>query len=311
MSGAFDSIERCLDLQEDHIVAAMEGRAETRDLLTRLATVSLPNSGSAKALLVYARLATTACDWLDGDLAVDLVEDGGQTAIEAGTELGGGLRERLFPPLKFDTPLDEFARAIARVPHLIAPLTARSSTARRIRLSALAMVRRTTAPPPPFAIASASLFIAAAPAVPKGTAVEAADEALSLPGVVVTPRRAAPKEPSAEEELLSLPGVVVTPRRAAPKAPPPDEELLALPGVVANPRRAPPPEPPAEEELLSLPDAVVSPRRTAPTPPPEEELLSLPGVVVSPRRPPHAEPPAEAPSPDDAGTSDVDEGWDS
>ena len=103
MSDVFDSIERCLDLQEEHIVSAMDGRAATRDLLTRLATVSQPNSGSAKALLVYARLATTACDWLDGDLAVDLVDDGGQTAIEAGTELGGGLRERLFPPLKFDT----------------------------------------------------------------------------------------------------------------------------------------------------------------------------------------------------------------
>jgi hypothetical protein len=193
MSDAFETIARCLDLEESHIVDAMLGRAETRDLLARLAAVSRPNSGSAKALLVYARLATTACEWLDGDLAVDLIDDAGGTTVEAGTELGGGLRERLFPALRFDAPLDEFARAIARVPHLIAPLTARSMTPRRIRLSALAIVRRTTAPPPPIAIASESLFVAAAPLVPR-TSVEADDEILSLPGIVVSPKHSVPDE---------------------------------------------------------------------------------------------------------------------
>jgi hypothetical protein len=214
MSDAFESIARCLDLQEGHIASAMEGRAETRDLLTHLAAVSSPNSGSAKALLVYARLATNACDWIDGDLAVDLVDDGGRTVVEASTELGGGMRERLFAPITFDTPLDEFARAITRVPHLIAPLSARSVTTRRIRLSALAMVRRTTAPPPPIAIASESLFIAAAPPLPRATdaaADDGDDGFLPLPGVVAGPKRAAPAPAS--------PPVPEPPAAAPPSAP--------------------------------------------------------------------------------------------
>jgi hypothetical protein len=179
MNGEFGSIARCLELQESHIVDAVATRDDTRALLTRLAEVSAPNSGSAKALLVYARLATTACDWLDGDLAIDLVADGPQTIVEASTELGGGMRERLFPPVVFDTPLEEFARAIGRVPHLIRPLSARSTTARRIRLSALATMRRTTAPPPPVAIAPESFFVAAAPGIPSAEAASPVDPTIT------------------------------------------------------------------------------------------------------------------------------------
>jgi hypothetical protein len=202
MSAEPELITRCLELQESHIAAAIEARSSTRALLERLAEVSVPNSGAAKALLVYARLATTACDWIDGDLAVDLVEDGGGTVVETSTELGGGLRERLFPPLRFDAALEEFARAIARVPHMIAPLSMRSSTARRIRLSALEVVRRTTAPPPPIAISAESLFVALPAAVPKESFVtdpSIEDEALAGLPVV---ERAPDPEPAIEEPLI-------------------------------------------------------------------------------------------------------------
>jgi hypothetical protein len=167
MGTAYGVITRCLELQETHIADAVGERHSTRALLERLAVVSVPNSGVAKALLVYARLGTTACDWIDGDLAVDLVEDDGGTRIETSTELGGGMGERLFKPMRFDAPLAEFARAIARVPHMIAPLTIRSSTPRRIRLSASAAVRRTTAPPPPVEVSAESLFLALPGALPK------------------------------------------------------------------------------------------------------------------------------------------------
>ena len=70
MSGAAPTIARCLDLNEDHLAEALLGRAQTRALLERMASVSSPNTGAAKVLLVYARLATTACDWIDGDLGV-------------------------------------------------------------------------------------------------------------------------------------------------------------------------------------------------------------------------------------------------
>jgi hypothetical protein len=211
MRADLELIARCLELQEAHIAAAIEERASTRALLDRLAEVSTPNSGAAKTLLVYARLATTACDWIDGDLGVDLVDDGGGTLVETSTELGGGLRERLFPPLRFDAPLEEFARAIARVPHMIAPLTMRSSTARRIRLSASEVVRRTTAPPPPMAIAEESLFVLLPAAVPRSLEprVEAEDDA--PPGLPLVERGRAvvpPPEPA-------------TNRPPPPAAPPP------------------------------------------------------------------------------------------
>jgi hypothetical protein len=159
MSGDYARIARCLDLQEHDIAAAVSTREGTKSLLDRLAEVSAPDSGVAKVLLVYARMATTACDWADGDLCVDLAGKGTVTTVEAFTELGGGLRERLFAPISFRAPLGEFSRAIQRVPHMIAPLAVRSATEPRIRLSASEVVRRTTAPPPPISISSDSLFV--------------------------------------------------------------------------------------------------------------------------------------------------------
>jgi hypothetical protein len=201
MGAQLELIRRCLELQDSHIAAAIEDRSSTRALLERLAVVSVPNSGAAKALLVYARLATTACDWIDGDLAVDLLEDAGGTVVETSTELGGGLRERLFPPLRFDTSLEEFARAIGRVPHMIAPLSMRSSTARRIRLSASEVVRRTTAPPPPIAISAESLFVALPAPVPRESiATDAPSEDEALPGLPIVDR-GHDGEPAIEEPV--------------------------------------------------------------------------------------------------------------
>jgi len=158
MTGDYVRIARCLDLQERDIAGAMHARDETKSLLERLAAISAPDSGAAKVLLVYARMATTACDWADGDLCIDLVGDGAVTTVEAFTELGGGLRERLFPPVSFRAPLGEFSRAIHRVPHMIAPLAVRAATEARIKLSATEAVRKTTMPPPPISISNDSLF---------------------------------------------------------------------------------------------------------------------------------------------------------
>jgi len=159
MSGDFALIARGFDLQSEHIADAIGTRERTRALLQRLADVSAPDTGIAKVLLVYARMATTACDWLDGGLLIDLTAGADFTVVDAYTELGGGLRERLFAPVRFKAPLSEFVRAIERVPHMIAPLASRSSTARRLALSATEVVRRTTAPPPPIEISPESLYL--------------------------------------------------------------------------------------------------------------------------------------------------------
>lgn len=167
MTGEFAHLVRCLDVREKDVADAVASRDRTRALLRHLADCSAPNTGVAKVLLVFARMATTACDWIDGDLLVELVGDDALTVVEAHTELGGGMRERLFPPASFRAPLVEFSRAIERVPHLVAPLAIRSASTRRISLSASALVRRTTVPPPPVEIAVDSLFVRApAPALP-------------------------------------------------------------------------------------------------------------------------------------------------
>jgi hypothetical protein len=159
MTGELARIVRCLDLQERDIVSAVVSRERTKALLAHLAAVSAPDTGVAKVLLVLARLATTACDWIDGDLFLELVAAGGATRVEVVTELGGGLRERVLPSLVFQAPLGEFARAVARVSHMIAPLRVRASSEQRILLGASEVARRTSLPPPPIEISADSLFL--------------------------------------------------------------------------------------------------------------------------------------------------------
>jgi len=191
MGPAAEKISRCFDLQERHIADAIVSRQKTRSLLAGLAGVSAPDTGVAKVLLVYARMATTACDWVDGDLSIDLTHDRDETIVEAFTELGGGLRERLFPPMRFFAPLTEFSRAISRVPQMIAPLVHRSS-ARRIRLCAVEVVRRTTAPPPAVHIASESLFQSPPGADASATPSHPRSERPSLPLPIIGRERPRP-----------------------------------------------------------------------------------------------------------------------
>jgi hypothetical protein len=181
MTGELAHITRCMDLSEADIVRAIVDREHTRALLSHLAACSAPNTGVAKALLVLARMATTACDWIDGDLAIDMAAVDGATRVNVATDLGGGLRERVFAPLVYRAPLEEFARAIERVAHMVAPLRIRAKTPQRITLGASAVARRTSMPPPPIEIAPESLFLRVElPAVP-----DAGDDDTSLDSLPV------------------------------------------------------------------------------------------------------------------------------
>lgn len=156
------------DLAERDIAEAVRTRQATLALLGRLAEVSAPETGTAKVLLLFARMATMACEWIDGDLVIELADHGQTTRVDVSTELGGGLRERVFSPVDLRAPLIEFARAMDRVPHMVAPLVIRARGDRRITFAASALVRRTSVPPPPIEIAEESLYVRApAPAVPK------------------------------------------------------------------------------------------------------------------------------------------------
>ena len=200
MSVPFTHITQSVELDERDVAAAVVARDATRALLVRLATVAAPETGVAKVLLVFARMATTACDWIDGDLCIELVSDDDMTLVETATELGGGLRERIFPPLPFRAPLSEFARAIDSAPAMIAPLAVRAKSEQRITLSATADVRRTTIPPPPIEISRDSLFTRAPAAFAPGDS----NDGPALPLVNHVPAEAAARFEPPERSEPSL-----------------------------------------------------------------------------------------------------------
>jgi hypothetical protein len=144
----FAHIGRCVDLSEADIAAATGDRASLRALLQRMAEVARPGEGAAKVLLVFARMASTACDWLDGDLSVELVGDATTTIVDLLTDLGGGLRERVVPSAVLAVPLKELTLAVDRMPQVILPLSILSRTERRIVLGATASIRRSSLPAP-------------------------------------------------------------------------------------------------------------------------------------------------------------------
>jgi hypothetical protein len=152
------NLSRCIDLKHAHVEAAMTSREACGALLAHLTYIARPASGAPMMLLVFARMATTACQWVDGDLRVRLRADRDATWVEVLSELAGGLAERVFPVIVVDVPFQEFAGAVARVPKMIAPLTVSASSEDAMTLTASAEVRRTTAPPPMPEIGEASLF---------------------------------------------------------------------------------------------------------------------------------------------------------
>lgn len=199
MHGTWSHIVRCLDLREEDIARAVASRDGAGQLLARLAEVSAPETGAAKVLLVFARMATTACDWLEGALRVELNQQGEATVAGLTTDLGGGLLERALPVLILRAPLAEFTRAIERVPRLIAPLKLRGRTDQRIVLTASALIRRTSAPPPPIEVASDSLLVHA-PAPPASREVGLAPQGLPAVGPIVAP--SGPPAPSVPPDSL-------------------------------------------------------------------------------------------------------------
>ncbi len=179
----FAHIQRGFDLTDGDIEAAVESREETKALLDQVARISAPNAGAAKLLLVFARLATTACEWMDGDLRIELVPAGDVTVFEVMTDLGGGMRERLFAPVAMNVPIDEYRRSVERLPQLIEPLLARNQEGGRLILTASADARRSSMPPASVHISQESLYGAAMPRAPT---MPASHELNALPSIVET-----------------------------------------------------------------------------------------------------------------------------
>jgi hypothetical protein len=129
-------IKRCLELSDRDIASAIVDRRLTKALLDQLAKVSRPADGAPKLLIVFAKMAAQAVEWVDGALRVEMVGDGNVTVVELLCELGLGMHERVVPAFKMNVPLEEFTRAVERVPRMIEPLALASSSERRLVLTA-------------------------------------------------------------------------------------------------------------------------------------------------------------------------------
>jgi hypothetical protein len=153
----FSSLRHCKELREVHIAAAAVTSDAMRGLLKRFAELSGPGKGTPVILAALARLGTTACDWIDGELRIELSGDATKTVLAVSSSIGAGFAERVFPNTVFPVPLDEFKRFVERAPKLLEPLAVLQND-RIIVLAVAAEVRKSTVPPPNNEIDPSSLF---------------------------------------------------------------------------------------------------------------------------------------------------------
>lgn len=86
----------------------LEQLSERRDVTTLLA--------------LFAQIASPACLWLEGDLAVELFEEDDGLRIRVLEEVGAGLRERVLPTITMSVPLSEVLSEIYETPELLGDL---------------------------------------------------------------------------------------------------------------------------------------------------------------------------------------------
>lgn len=296
--GDFHHIQRCGDLSQADLESALESRGTIKELLDRLAQVSAPDSGVPKVLLLFAQVAKTDVDWLDGDLRVELVAAGDMTVLEVLTDLGGGMRERLFTPVAMNTPMDEFKRAAERSSSLLAPLQMKTQAGGRVVFVGTAEARKSTMPPPDVGIDEGSLYQAmltplAAVPVQRSITTPGTGPAMApvAPIVVASPVAKAPARP--------LPVRTSSPDlRANVKS-----KVPTLSGHGTLGGKEPPPIPPRSNPSSSS--------QRAAQPSPEMPLyftksaatFEITGAPAPPKAPPKPPPPAPS-GPDEANDDD-------
>lgn len=187
----FEALTQCTELRDVHIVSAVRSSEAMEALLARFSIIAAPGKGAPIVMAVFARLGTTACDWIDGELRVEIWGDTTQTKLRASASIGGGFSEKLFADTVLRVPFEEFLRGIARAPKLIEPLKV-METGKRIVLTVSHEVRRTSLPPPMIGIDPRSLMmVPAAPPMPP-VALSHAPKPPSAPPKIVLRRRAKP-----------------------------------------------------------------------------------------------------------------------
>lgn len=162
--GAVDlsSLSTPMELRDAHIKEAVLSSVSMEALLNRFAEISKPGKGAPVILAALARMGTAACEWVDGELRIEITGDRAATKISCSSSIGAGFRERIFKDKTIPVPFDEFPRMIERVPKLIVPLAVKQ-TETRIVLTASSEVRKTTMPPPMVRIDESSLMTVTVP----------------------------------------------------------------------------------------------------------------------------------------------------
>ena len=133
-------------------------------LLQHMAQIARPAEGAPKILVPIARMASSDCDWLEGGLRVDISGTADKTQIAIAVDLGGGVRELLFPRLSLKVPKNELVRAVKLAPVLVHPMKSRLEKDGRLILSCEADSIGTI-PPPAFEISEASIRRSLSPAL--------------------------------------------------------------------------------------------------------------------------------------------------
>lgn len=146
-------IRSCVDVTDEDIRDALAPvrslsergpREKTLELITHMASVTAPETGAPKILLVVAHMATH--DWVEGELAVKLIGDDELAVLELFVDSGFS-RERILGPLHVDAPLFEFTRVLELRPELVAPLAVVTLSDRRVELETTEDLRRNSVPP--------------------------------------------------------------------------------------------------------------------------------------------------------------------
>lgn len=145
-----------MELRDAHIKEAVASSVSMEALLDRFAEIAAPGKGAPVILAALARMGTAACEWIDGELRIEITGDRAATKISCSSSIGAGFRERIFKDKTLPVPFEEFPRMIERVPKLIVPLSVKQ-TEKRIVLSASSEIRKTTMPPPMVRIDESSL----------------------------------------------------------------------------------------------------------------------------------------------------------
>jgi hypothetical protein len=182
----FNALVACTDLRDAHIAVAVRSSETMASLLARFAEIAGPKKGAPIILAALARLGTTDCDWIDGDLRIELEGDARHVKISVSSTLGAGFREKLFADTTLHVPFDEFVRGIARAPKIIEPLEVVHESGSRIVLSVAQEVRRTSLPPAMVTLDPETLM-----AIPRAPAHVRADTgaADAVPPVVLRGRK--------------------------------------------------------------------------------------------------------------------------